>query len=259
MLQSPEIKVLIAHSNPLISAGLSTTLGKQRNFRVAVRSAEPTASPGRTRLPFVPDVIVADYDSGVQLVASRCTAYNRVVILTHSDSEAKICNALEQGARGYLLLGCSLKDLTEGLRSMHVGGIALGPLVTTRMAEWLKQEALTRREAEILGEMMFGLCNKQIASNLALAVGTVKAHVKSILNKLHAASRTEAVAIAQRRGILGEEREWRHREPWARRPIKRPDLDRRPVMAREFMGQPDSRGGACDISADAAEPDHARE
>jgi DNA-binding NarL/FixJ family response regulator len=126
------------------------------------------------------------------------------MILTHNDSEAKICHALEQGARGYLLLGCSLKDLMDGLRSVHLGGIALGPLVATRIADSMKQQALTRREEDILAHMMVGLSNKGIASKLALAVGTVKTHVKSILRKLDATSRTEAAAIALRRGILEE-------------------------------------------------------
>jgi two-component system NarL family response regulator len=127
------------------------------------------------------------------------------MILTHNDREARICHALEQGARGYLLLGCSLKDLMDGLRSMHLGGIALGPLVAMRIADSMKQEALTRREEDILAHMMVGLSNKAIASKLALAVGTVKTHVKSILVKLDAVSRTEAAAIAQRRGLLQEE------------------------------------------------------
>src|ERR1700730_5462667 len=206
MPQSPEIKVLIAHSNPLISAGLSATLGKQGNFRVAVHGAELTARPGRTRLPFLPDVIVADYESGLQLAASKCTACNRVVILTHSDSEAKICHALEQGARGYLLLDCGLQDLLYSVRSVHAGGIALGPLVDGRVADRLRQQALPSRECDILGQLMLGLSNKRIASKLELAVGTVESHVKSILHKLEATSRTEAVAIAQRRGILGDQR-----------------------------------------------------
>jgi two-component system NarL family response regulator len=129
------------------------------------------------------------------------------MILTHNDTEAKICHALEQGARGYLLLGCSLKDLMDGLRSVHGGGIALGPLVAIRITDSMKQQALTRREEDILAQIMLGLSNKRIASKLAVAVGTVKTHVKSILRKLDAASRTEAAAIAQRRGILQEERE----------------------------------------------------
>jgi DNA-binding NarL/FixJ family response regulator len=176
---------------------------------VVCSSESAVAHSTDSHLP-APDVVVADYDSGLRLIASIDAYRDRVVILTHTDTEARVCHALEQGARGYLLLGCSLKDLMEGLRSVHVGGIALGPLVASRIADRMKQEALTRREGDILRQLMLGLCNKSIAANLALAVGTVKAHVKSILRKLEARSRTEAVAIAQRRGILQEERERPH-------------------------------------------------
>jgi DNA-binding CsgD family transcriptional regulator len=73
------------------------------------------------------------------------------------------------------------------------------------MAEWMKQQALTRREEDILRQVMLGLSNKGIARKLTVAVGTVKTHVKAILRKLDATSRTGAVAVAQRRGILREE------------------------------------------------------
>jgi DNA-binding CsgD family transcriptional regulator len=69
----------------------------------------------------------------------------------------------------------------------------------------MKQQALTRRETDILRHMMQGMSNKAIASRLALAVGTVKTHVKSVLEKLDATSRTQAVSIAQRRGILRDD------------------------------------------------------
>jgi DNA-binding NarL/FixJ family response regulator len=105
------------------------------------------------------------------------------------------------------LLGCSVRDLLDGLRSVRVGGMAMGPLVAGRVAEWMKYPALTPREADILRQMMLGLSNKRIALQLSVAVGTVKTHVKSILDKLEAASRTEAVAIAQRRGILQQDSE----------------------------------------------------
>jgi len=190
-----KIRVLIAHGDPLISAGLGATIGRSRDF-------ETVNGAGRQ---IAPDVVVADYDSGMQLIASGGPMGRRVMILTHSDSEAKICHALEQGARGYMLMGCSLQDLMEGLRSVYMGGIALGPLVASRIADRMKQQALTRREGDILRYMMLGMSNKAIASKLALAVGTVKTHVKSVLEKLDATSRTQAVSIAQRRGILREE------------------------------------------------------
>jgi DNA-binding NarL/FixJ family response regulator len=200
------IKVLIAHGDPLIAAGLAVTLQTQSDFEAYVcRPASKPLNATGSDLPPA-DVVVADYDSAMRLIASAVAVRHRVVILTHNDGEARICRALEQGARGYLLLGCSLQDLFEGLRAVRVGGMALGPLVASRVAEWMKQRALTLREEDILRQMMLGRSNKRIAMELSLAVGTVKAHVKSILDKLDATSRTEAVAIAQRRGIVQEER-----------------------------------------------------
>jgi DNA-binding NarL/FixJ family response regulator len=208
--------VLIAHSDPLIAVGLAATLRKQRDFEVVGCSREsPFVDSKESHFPSR-DVVVADYNSGLRLAASTAACRHQVMILTDCDSEARICHALEQGVRGYLLMGSSLKDLMDGLRLVHVGGIALGPLVASRVADRMRRQPLTRREEDILRRIMLGLSNKGIASQLALAVGTVKTHVKSILNKLDAASRTEAVVIAQRRGILGEERAWLHsqvREP----------------------------------------------
>jgi len=207
MTDSSRTRVLIAHGDPLITAGLAITLQSQRDFKAYVCKPAATLS-GLTGsdLPSA-DVVVADYDSGMQLVMSAAAVRHRVIILTNNDGEASICRALEQGARGYLLLGCSLEDLFDGLRAVRVGGIALAPLVASRVAQWMKQRALTPREADILRQMMLGYSNKRIALELNVAPGTVKTHVKSILDKLAAASRTEAVSIAQRRGILQEERE----------------------------------------------------
>jgi DNA-binding NarL/FixJ family response regulator len=205
MAQASKIKVLIAHADPLIAAGLAVTLEKQRDFEAVVfRPALAVSGALASDVPRA-DVIVADYDCGLQLIGSAGAGRHRVVILTHSDSEANICHALERGVRGYLLLGCDVQDLLDALRSVRVGGTAIGPLVARRVADWMKHPALTRREEDILRQMMLGLSNKRIAIELNVAVGTVKTHVKSILDKLHAASRTQAVAIAQRRGILQQE------------------------------------------------------
>jgi DNA-binding NarL/FixJ family response regulator len=208
MPQPVAIKVLIAHSDPLISAGLAATLRRRRDFKVAVCKPESTVSQSTASHFPSTDVVLADYNSGLRLTALKDAWTDRVMILTHSDSEAKIYQALEQGVRGYLLLGCGLEDLMQGIRSIHMGGVALAPLVASRIADRMKQKVLTRREEDVLGEMMLGLSNKRIASRLTLAVGTVKTYVKSILDKLDAASRTEAVAIAQRRGMVRELREW---------------------------------------------------
>ena len=243
MPQPSKIRVLIAHSDPLISAGLAATLRKRRDFEIVVCSSALMAPHLPASHVPSPDVVVADYDSGLRLIASTACK-DRVVILTHSHSELKICHALEQGARGYLLLGCSLKDLMDALRSVHVGGIALGPLVASRIADRMKLQALTGRERDILRHLMLGLCNKSIAAKLVLAVGTVKTHVKSILRKLQAATRTEAVAIAQRRGILPEEREW----PAAR--VKGPGLGGRSSLIKPFDVSKNLRRIGCSVNSD---------
>jgi DNA-binding NarL/FixJ family response regulator len=205
MTQPLRIKVLIAHGDPLISAGLAAILQRRYDFEALVCS--PPLTQSRTTSRHLPpaDVVVADYELGLQLIVSRGALSNRVIVLTHSDSEAKICRAVELGARGYLLLGCSLEELIDALRSVYIGNTALAPLVASRIANRMSKPALTGREEDILRGVMLGRSNKAIAANLAMALGTVKTHVKSILVKLDAASRTEAVAIAQRRGILGDD------------------------------------------------------
>jgi DNA-binding NarL/FixJ family response regulator len=207
MPQQSRIRVRIAHSDPLITAGLVTLLRKRRDFEVLVSSRAQTSNATARHLPPA-HVVVADYDSGLRLLGSADAASPRVMILTHSDGEARICRALEQGVRGYLLFGCSLQELINALRSVNLGRLAFAPLVVSRMADWMRQPALTRREEDILRHVMLGLSNKEISGKLTLAIGTVKTHVKAILGKLHARSRTEAVAIAQRRGILSEECEY---------------------------------------------------
>ena len=206
MTQSSKMKILIAHGDPLVAAGLTVSLQKQPDFEVYLWPVSNLSSATAGDLPR-PDVVIADYDSGMRLIVSAGTKSHRVVILTHRDGEASIRRALEQGARGYLLLGCSLKELFDGLRSVRAGGLAIGPLVAGRVAEWMTHRALTRREGDILRQLMLGRSNKHIAMALNGAIGTVKTHVKSILDKLDATSRTQAAAIAQRRGILQEEHE----------------------------------------------------
>src|SRR5258708_16720256 len=180
MTQPSRIRVLIAHRDQLISAGLASLLRKRRDFESVVCGPALTVSHGRDSYLSLADVVVADYDSGLQLIESAEPGRHRVMILTHSDSEAKICHALEQGARGYLLLGCSLQEVIDGLRSVHGGGTALGPLVVSRVADWMKQQALTGREEDILRLMMLGLTNKAIARKLTLALATVETHFKHI-------------------------------------------------------------------------------
>ncbi len=195
-----EITVLVLHTDPVISAGLTALLRTRRDFKVLGSASRLPVGPEVS-----PNVVIADYHSGMRLTATASDSHGQVIILTDSDSQTKICRALAQGVRGYLLLGCSLEDLVTGIRSVYEGGVAMTPRVATRIAESLRQETLTEREQSVFRQIALGQSNKRIALEYGLAVGTVKTHVKSILRKLDAGNRGEAVAIARRRGILPEE------------------------------------------------------
>ena len=184
-----KITVQVAHADVLTAAGLVAILGRQDEFELV---PQPRAA----------DVVIADYQTGVRIARAGHPDESRVLILTHTDSEVEICHALEQGVRGYVFLGGSIDELRSSLQLVHLGEVALGRGVAGRIAVRLQCKALTRREDEVLGHVMSGLSNKAIAAKLKLAVGTIKTHVKSILEKLDARSRTQAAAIAQRRGIL---------------------------------------------------------
>ena len=198
-----QTRVLVAHSDPLIATGLTTSL-REHGLEVVAREAVVE----RASVSFAPlaDVAIADYESGLSLLRAKVRNHQRVLILTHRDGEAEICHALEQGADGYLLQGCSVAEIVQGVCLTCDGGVVLSPLAASRVAERMKQQVpLTNRELDVLRQMMFGLSNKHMATALDLALGTVKVHVKSVLRKLDAMNRTHAVAVAQRRGILSRE------------------------------------------------------
>jgi DNA-binding NarL/FixJ family response regulator len=204
MLKSARVRVVIQHADPLISAGIAAVLGGRCDFetRIGPPAVSTVHTPG---LPQVVNVVVADYEAGLRCAEDKAFGGPPVLILTTSDSEASIFRALQDGVRGYLLAGCSVLELVDGLRCVSQGGVALSPLVASRMGNRLTKQPLTPRESQVLHQLMLGRSNKVIAGQLDLAVGTVKTHVKSVLHKLGASSRTAAVSVAHSRGMLPQD------------------------------------------------------
>jgi len=196
MTTAPKVTVLIAHDSPLLAAGLAAAFRTRDEFEVIADSAVPAAR--------MADVIVADFDNGVKFALERSRAHP-VMIVSHEDGEAAIRQALESGVRGYLLIGSPVESIIDGARAIVRGGIAIDPFAVSKIMTSLKAEPLTKRELEVLSLLMRGLTDKQIASRLGNAVGTIKYHVKQLRNKLDAGSRTEAILIAQRRGLFPRE------------------------------------------------------
>jgi DNA-binding NarL/FixJ family response regulator len=126
----------------------------------------------------------------------------RIIMLTTFEGDVEVHRALEAGARAYLLKSMPHKDLVDAIRRVHAGKKSIPPVIATRLAEHLSDETLTPREIEILGCVAEGNRNREIADRLFISEETVKIHIKHVMEKLGAAHRTQALAIAVRRGII---------------------------------------------------------
>ena len=207
-----KIRVLVADDHPMLREGLVAVLSTQPDFEV-VGEASDGSETVRLAETVRPDVILLDLEmpklDGVAALEGLRDAGStaRAIVFTAYDTDERILGALRAGARGYLLKGASRKEIFDAVRTVHAGGSLLEPGVTTRLLDHVReerepQEPLTPRELEVLLLISEGLHNSEIAGRLFVTERTVKFHVSSILAKLGADNRTEAVALATRRGLI---------------------------------------------------------
>jgi DNA-binding NarL/FixJ family response regulator len=209
------IKVLIVDDHPVVRDGLVAILSIQPDFRVigeAASGEEALTSAGELR----PDVVLLDLEmpgmDGVETIRllRQSRPDIRVVVFTAFDTDERILSAVQAGAKGYLLKGAPRDELFDAIRVVHQGGSLLHPVVASRLLDRLAAdespvglvEDLTPREQEVLTLLAQGLQNKEIAARLVIAERTVKFHISSILGKLGAGNRTEAVTIAIQLGLV---------------------------------------------------------
>jgi len=197
------IQVLVAHPDPLLALGLTAALGQARGIDVLCPGADGRGPAA--------DVVLTDYPGGLALAPVRTgvragPAPARILVLAAQEREQEVRTALERGVHGYLLAGSRVEDVIEGVRALALGQRYLSQAAAQRMADSMTREHLTGRESDVLALLVQGCCNKTIARQLEIAVGTVKAHVKGIMSKLHASSRTQAVSIAVARGLVADTR-----------------------------------------------------
>ena len=126
----------------------------------------------------------------------------RIIMLTTFEGDVEIQRALEAGARGYMLKSMPPGELVEVIRQVHAGKKRVPPEVAAYLAEHYSDESLTPREIGVLQQVACGNRNRDIAERLFISEETVKVHIKHIMDKLGASDRTQAVAIAVRRGII---------------------------------------------------------
>ena len=201
------IKVLCVDDHPLVRKGIASILANEGDMRLVAEAGNGREAVERFR-ETKPDVTLMDLRmpdmDGVQATQAIRKEFPeaRIIALTSYDGDQDIYRALEAGVRGYMLKEMVHTDVLRAIRTVHAGKRLMPHEVAQRLSEYFPQVALTPREVEVLGFVARGLANKEIATKLGTASGTIKMHVQNILEKLGAADRTHAVTIALQRGIL---------------------------------------------------------
>jgi DNA-binding NarL/FixJ family response regulator len=205
--QRASIRVLIADDHITVLEGLVAIIGRQTDMEVVAQ-----ASNGRQAAELWslhrPDVALLDVRmpvlDGVGAIAEirRADAAARIVMLTTYDADSNIANAIKAGARGYLLKDAPREELLSAIRQVHAGETFIDQSLVTKLATGISSEALTGREQDVLGLLGQGKSNKEIGALLFIGETTVKSHLRRIFAKLNVLSRTEAITVASRRGLV---------------------------------------------------------
>ena len=201
------IKVLIADDHSVVRMGLASLLGTAKDIEI-VGEAIDGADAVRKALKLCPDVVVMDLvmprKSGVAATEEIHAAAPeiKILILTTFGTSDDITRALKVGATGAIMKSASNRELLATVHAVAAGR----QTISTEIAGLIKNDPplpeLSQRQREILDAISRGLTNKEIAKMLDISLESVKSHIKVILEKLDAASRTEAASIALRRRQL---------------------------------------------------------
>ncbi len=209
---SDRIRILIADDHPVVRDGLSAILSTQADFLVVGEAADGQRAYQMV-IDLQPDVILLDLEmpgmDGVEVLrrVRESQLEAQAIVFTAFDTDERIMGAVRAGAAGYLLKGAPREEVFAAIRVVSQGGSLLQPLVASRLLAHVAGEVpeppeLTQREGEVLALLARGLTNKEIAEELVVTERTVKFHVSSLLRKLGAGNRTEAVTIAAQLGLV---------------------------------------------------------
>jgi two-component system NarL family response regulator len=202
-----KIRVLIADDHVTVTAGLVAIIGMQPDMMVVADGANGREAVDLWR-NYRPDVTLLDLRMPMLDGASAISEIRkedsaaRVIVLTTYDTDNEIYRAIKAGAKGYVLKDARREELLECIRRVSRGEICIPPSLLERLAAGVSSDALTGRELDVLALLARGKSNKEIGANLYISETTVKAHLRSIFAKLNVLSRTEAVAVASRRGLV---------------------------------------------------------
>ena len=209
------IDILVVDDHPIVREGMVAILESQADFNVVAEAGNGAEALDLYKRQ-TPNVVMMDLQMpGTDGVAGiqGIRAYDpeaKIVVLTAYDTDERILQAVQAGARGYLLKGAPREDIFRAVRVVNMGGSLLEPAVAGKLLSHVggimrgenKEDELTSRELDVLRLMSKGLRNKEIATELFITERTVKFHANSIYQKLDVNGRTEAVSRAIQRGLV---------------------------------------------------------
>jgi len=211
-----QIKVLLVDDHALFRRGVAAVLAGAENLEVVGEAKDGIEGVEKAK-ELTPDVVVMDLQmphcGGVeasQALQAELPEAN-ILILTVSDKEADLFAAMAVGAKGYILKDAEPEELIQAVVHIARGGVIVSPSMAQKLLTEFKTgeaqreetpSSLSHREGEILQCVAQGASNKEIASTLFISENTVKTHLRSILDKLHLANRSQAAAYAVRKGLV---------------------------------------------------------
>jgi len=206
-MKNSKVRVLIADDHSVVRMGLVSLLGTAKNVEIAGEAVNGEDAV-RKALKLRPDIVVMDIvmpkKDGVAATEEILAAApeTKVLILTTFGTSDDISRALKAGATGAIMKSATNRELLAAVQSVAQGKRFISAEVEGILANDPPIPELSQRQSEILESISRGLTNKEIATQLDISLESVKSHVKVILEKLEASSRTEAAAIAQRKNLL---------------------------------------------------------
>ena len=217
------LRVLLVDDEPLFRRGLQLVLRGVTGVEVVGEAADGEEALEKVR-ELVPDVVLMEVRMPVMngIEAARRirseVPSTRILMLTTSDDEGDLFEAVKAGANGYLLKEVTIEEVAEAIRAVGRGHSLISPSMASKLLDEfttlaqraeggleLAPAALTGREVEILRLVARGLSNRYIAAEMSISEKTVKNHVRNILEKLHLHDRMEAVAYAVKERLLDPE------------------------------------------------------
>lgn len=219
-----KFRVLVADDHPLFREGLARILDSQSDFETVGEATDGLEAQVKAR-ELRPDLIIMDVSMPVcdGLEAARQIKRElpgvTIVMLTVSEEDEKLFEAIRSGAQGYLLKSIRREEMLSMLRGALQGEAAISPALGGRMLEEFrrigrqgtappieKHVALSVRELEVLSLVAAGASNKEIAEQLCISIHTVRSHMRKLLGKLQLTNRREATSLARREGLIGTSR-----------------------------------------------------